>query len=159
MPAITCSAEEKAPGHREARPHVDNLLVLLAGLVFAVSIVCIVQAKQRAEAHHRARQRHEWDKLHGWQRHHRSAEGMIVALLADSGPGHIVVGGRTLWLRDGETCAYTGRHADPGALYGRRRPATGRRHYGHAASSLWEIKLFPQGYVNGLRRLIRERPA
>jgi hypothetical protein len=37
----------------------------------------------------------------------RSAEGMIVALLADSGPGHIVVGGRTLWLRDGETCAYT----------------------------------------------------
>jgi hypothetical protein len=86
---------------------VDKLLVLLAGLVFAVSIVCIVQAKQRAEAHHRARQRHEWDKVHGWQRHHRSAEGMIVALLADSGPGHIVVGGRTLWLRDGETCAYT----------------------------------------------------
>jgi hypothetical protein len=102
---------------------VDKLLVLLAGLVFAVSIVCIVQANQRAEAHHRARQRHERDKvaeahhrarqrherdkLHGWQRPHRSAEGMIVALLANSGPGHIVVGGRTLWLRDGETCAYT----------------------------------------------------
>jgi hypothetical protein len=29
---------------------VDKLLILLAGLVFAVSIVCIVQAKQRAEA-------------------------------------------------------------------------------------------------------------
>jgi len=86
---------------------VDKLLVLLAGLVFAVSIVCIVQANQRAEAHHRARQRHERDKVRGWPRHHRSAEGMIVALLADSGPGHIVVGGRTLWLRDGETCAYT----------------------------------------------------
>jgi hypothetical protein len=86
---------------------VDKLLVLLAGLVFAVSIVCIVQANQRAEAHHRARQRHERDKLHGWPRDHCSAEGMIVALLADSGPGHIVVGGRTLWLRDGETCAYT----------------------------------------------------
>ena len=86
---------------------MDNLLVLLAGLVFAVSIVCIVQAKQRAEAHHRARQRHEWDKLHGSQRHHRSVHGMIVELLADSRPGHIVVGGRTLWLRDGETCAYT----------------------------------------------------
>ena len=86
---------------------MDKLLVLLAGLVFAVSIVCIVQANQRAEAHHRARQRHERDKVRGWQRHHRSAEGMIVALLADSGPGHIVVGGRTLWLRDGEICAYT----------------------------------------------------
>ena len=86
---------------------MDKLLVLLAGLVFAVSIVCIVQANQRVEAHHRARQRHERDKVGGGQRHHRSAEGMIVALLGDSGPGRIVVGGRTLWLRDGETCAYT----------------------------------------------------
>jgi hypothetical protein len=86
---------------------VDKLLVLLAGLVFAVSIVCIVQANQRAEAHHRARQRHERGTVRGWPRHHRSAEGMIVALLGDSGPGRIVVGGRTLWLRDGETCAYT----------------------------------------------------
>ncbi len=87
---------------------MDKLLVLLAGLVFAVSIVCIVQANQRAEAQHRARQRHERDKVHGWPRPHRSAEGMIVALLADSGPGHIVVGGRTLWLRDGETGARAG---------------------------------------------------
>jgi hypothetical protein len=75
--------------------------------MFAVSIVCIVQATQRAEAQHRARQRHERDKLHGWPRDHCSAEGMIVALLGDTGPGRIVVGGRTLWLRDGQTCAYT----------------------------------------------------
>ena len=87
---------------------MDKLLVLLAGLVFVASIVCIVWAKQRAEANHLARQWHERDKRLGQQSYHRSAaHGIIVAPLTDAGPDRIVVGGRTLWLRDGETCAYT----------------------------------------------------
>ena len=32
---------------------------------------------------------------------------MIVAKLADARADRIVVGGRALWLRDGESCAYT----------------------------------------------------
>jgi len=86
---------------------MDKLLVLLAGVVFVASIVCIVWAKQRAEANQLARQWHERDKLHRQQSHHRSAHGIIVAPLADAGPDRIVVGDRTLWLRDGEMCPYT----------------------------------------------------
>jgi len=67
----------------------------------------MVQAKQRAEAHHRAHQRQERAKLHGQQSHHRGAHGIIVARLAEMGPGRIVVGGRALFLRDGERCTDT----------------------------------------------------
>ena len=84
---------------------MDKLLVLLAGLVFVASIVLISQARGRAEAKRRTHRRHEWSKPVG--RAHRSAHGMIVAQLADARPDRIVVGGRALWLRDGETCAYT----------------------------------------------------
>jgi hypothetical protein len=83
---------------------VENLLVLLAGLVFVVSIVWLVEARQRAEAHYRAQQRQEWAKLHR-QQSHRRAHGSIVARLAEASPGYIVVGGRAMSLRDGETCA------------------------------------------------------
>ena len=83
---------------------MEKILVLLAGLVFAVSIVWSVQARQRAETHQRARQPQERAKQ---QSHHRGAHGIMVARLAETGPGRIVVGGRALWLRDGETCAHT----------------------------------------------------
>jgi hypothetical protein len=83
---------------------MDKLLVLLAVLVFVASMVLISQARGRAEAKRRTRRRHEWSKPAG--RAHRSAHGMIVAQLADARPDRIMVGGRALWLRDGETCAY-----------------------------------------------------
>ncbi len=84
---------------------MDKLLVLLAGLVFVASIVLISEVRSRAEAKRRTHRRHEWSR--SGRRAHRSTHGMIVASLADARPDRIVVGGRALWLRDGESCAYT----------------------------------------------------
>lgn len=76
-------------------------LVILAGLVFA-GIIWI--GGRRIEAKRRTHRRRDSKPA---SRTHRSMHGMIVAHLADAGPDRIVVGGRALWLRDGETCAHT----------------------------------------------------
>jgi hypothetical protein len=101
---------------------VDKVLVILAGCVFAASIVVITRVKQRMEAKGRARRWQEREELFRHRRHRstggnsggrarvngqRPAHGTIVALLAESYPDRIEVGGRTLLLRAGETCPYT----------------------------------------------------
>jgi hypothetical protein len=84
---------------------MEKLLLLLAGLMFVASMVAITEARGRPEAKRRAHRRHE--SRRSTSRVHRAAHGMIVAQLADARADRIVVGGRALWLRDGESCAYT----------------------------------------------------
>ena len=101
---------------------MDKVLVILAAFVFSASIVVMTWVKQRMEAKGRARRWQEREELFSHRRHRstgrhsgsrarvngpRPAHGTIVALLAESYPGRIEVGGHTLLLRDGETCPYT----------------------------------------------------
>lgn len=97
---------------------MDKVLVILAAFVFSASIVVMTWVKQRMEAKGRARRWQEREELFSHRRHRgtggrtrvngpRLAHGTIVALLAESHPDRIEVGGRTLLLRDGETCPYT----------------------------------------------------
>lgn len=99
---------------------MDKVLVILAAFVFAASIIVMTRVKQRMEAKGRARRWQEREELFSHRRHRstgrhsgsrvngpRPAHGAIVALLAESLPDRIEVGGRTLLLRTGETCPYT----------------------------------------------------
>ena len=104
---------------------MDKVLVILAAFVFSACIVVMTRVKQHMEAKGRARRWQEREELFSHRRHRgtgghsghsggrttvngpRLAHGTIVALLAESHPDRIEVGGRTLLLRDGETCPYT----------------------------------------------------
>jgi len=92
----------------EARPpmELDKLLVILASLVFAASIIVFASLKH-TEMQSRARRWRHREPSSDRRSRHNHGHSTIVAHLADSGPGRIVVGGQTLRLRDGEACAYT----------------------------------------------------
>jgi hypothetical protein len=97
---------------------MDRVLVILASVVFVASIAAIAWLGQRAEAKARHRRWREREELLGRRRGrsigvktgangHIPVHGMIVARLAESLAGQIELGGRTLFLRDGEACPYT----------------------------------------------------
>jgi hypothetical protein len=97
---------------------MDRVLVILAAVVFVASIATIAWFGQRAEAKARHRRWREREEHLGRRRGpsigvktgsngHVPVHGMIVARLAESLAGQIELGGQTVFLRDGETCAYT----------------------------------------------------
>lgn len=134
---------------QEARPLVDKVLVILAAFVFAASIIVMTRVKQRMEAKGRARRWQEREELFSHRRHRstgrhsgsrvngpRPAHGAIVALLAESLPDRIEVGGADVVAAYRGDVPVHGGHNPPGGLYGRRGQAPRRWRDGCPASGL-----------------------